>query len=68
MLVSVGSYCLLERVNGNSVLDGDNTILGINTFWSAQLPVSTLALILLLYKKCISRHVPLNSNLNCVEA
>ena len=39
--------CLLGGVNGDSVLDGNNTILGINTFWSAQLPVSTLASILL---------------------
>ena len=35
----IASY-LLERVKGNSLLDGDKTILGINTLWSVLLPVA----------------------------
>ena len=51
MLISMDiSYIyFLERVKGNSLLDGDKTILGINTLWSALLPVAKYSSIYFCY-------------------
>ena len=40
MLISTDISYLLERMKGNSMLDGGKTNLGINTLWSALLPVT----------------------------
>ena len=55
MLISVDiSYrYLLERVKGNSMLDGDKIIPGINTLWSTLLPVAKYPPICFGYTTCI---------------
>ena len=40
MLNSIDISYLLEKVKDHSMLDGDKTILGINTLWSTLLPVA----------------------------
>ena len=53
MLISMDISYLLQRVKDNSMLDGDKTILRINTLWSTLLPVAKYPPICFGYTACI---------------